>query len=101
MRFRIGQEGPAPSRSSCGKTAPGSFHGRTWDPAERAGSTGMCDYAGGSYAALRAASISGNGTSQKYFPSDAKHPTLVAMLIAAHVDTHVRSAPLEFLAPTV
>ena len=38
------------------------------DPVERAGPSGTCEDVTRSYAALRAASMSGNGTSRKYFP---------------------------------
>lgn len=50
------------------KAVPVSFHGCACRfRIKRAGSTGACEDAGGSYAAIRAASTSGNGTSQNIF----------------------------------
>jgi hypothetical protein len=52
------------------KTTPASFHGCMQDPVERAGSAGACEVVAGSYAAIRAASTCGNGTSQNNFDID-------------------------------
>ena len=59
--------GPAPPRSYCGRRRRFRSTACMQDPVERAGSSGACEDVARSYAALRAASMSGNGTSQEYF----------------------------------